>query len=50
MCYCDVRMSERDIGTLNHQLVVAVRNNQGDEVERLLNLGASANACSDVCY
>ena len=50
MCYCDVRMSERDITTLNSQLVVAVRKNEGDEVDRLLSLGASANACDDVCY
>ncbi|XP_062506502.1 death-associated protein kinase 1-like isoform X3 [Corticium candelabrum] len=47
MCYCDVRMSERDITTLNSQLVVAVRNNEGDEVDRLLILGASPNACDD---
>ena len=51
MCYCDVRMSERDITTLNSQLVVAVKNNEGDEVERLLSLGASPNAYShSVCY
>ncbi|XP_062508712.1 death-associated protein kinase 1-like isoform X2 [Corticium candelabrum] len=37
-------MSERDITTLNSQLVVAVRNNEGDEVERLLSQGASPNA------
>ncbi|XP_062521088.1 2-5A-dependent ribonuclease-like [Corticium candelabrum] len=40
-------MSERDITTLNSQLVVAVRKNEGDEVDRLLSLGASANACDD---
>ncbi|XP_062510110.1 uncharacterized protein LOC134186192 isoform X3 [Corticium candelabrum] len=39
-------MSERDITTLNSQLVVAVKNNEGDEVERLLSLGASPNAYS----
>ena len=51
MCYCDVRMSERDITTLNSQLVVAVRNNEGDEVDRLLSEGASPDACSNlVCY
>ena len=52
MCYCDVRMSERDITTLNSQLAVAVRNNEGDEIERLLSQGASPNAYSDysVCY
>ena len=51
MCYCDVRMSKRDITRLNSQLVVAVRNNKGDVVGRLLSLGASPNACSDsVCY
>ena len=51
MCYCDVRMSERDIRTLNSQLEVAVRNNEGDKVDRLLSEGASPNACSDsVCY
>ncbi|XP_062519417.1 putative ankyrin repeat protein RF_0381 [Corticium candelabrum] len=46
MCYCDVRMSERDIRTLNSQLAVAVRKNEGDEVDRLLSLGASPNACN----
>ena len=51
MCYCDVRMSERDITTLNRQLVVAVWANKGDEVDRLLSLGASPNACNEyVCY
>ena len=51
MCYCDVRMSERDITTLNSQLVVAVGNNEGDEVDRLLSEGASPNACNEyVCY
>ena len=51
MCYCDVRMSERDIRTLNSQLDVAVRKNEGDEVDRWLSEGASPNACSDsVCY
>ena len=51
MCYCDVRMSERDIRTLNSQLAVAVRKNEGDEVDRLLSLGASPNACNRlVCY
>ena len=44
-------MSERDITTLNRQLEVAVENNEGDEVERLLSEGASPNACGvDVCY
>ncbi|XP_062518912.1 ankyrin repeat and SOCS box protein 2-like [Corticium candelabrum] len=38
-------MSERDITTLNSQLEVAVENNEGDEVERLLSEGASRNAC-----
>ncbi|XP_062520198.1 double zinc ribbon and ankyrin repeat-containing protein 1-like [Corticium candelabrum] len=41
------RMSERDITTLNSQLVVAVRNNKGDEVDRLLSQGASPNACDE---
>ena len=52
MCYCDVRMSERDITALNSQLAVAVENNEGDEVDRLLSQGGSANACNDhtVCY
>ena len=35
MCYCYVRMSERDITELNSQLLDAVRNNSRDEVERL---------------
>ena len=53
MCYCDVRMSERDITTLtpNRQLVDAVWNNKGDEVDRLLSQGASPNVCDHyVCY
>ena len=51
MCYCDVRMSKRDITTLNRQLVFAVGIIKGDEVERLLSLGSSPNACSEyVCY
>ena len=51
MCYCDVRMSERDITTLNRQLIVAVENNGVEEVDRLLSLGASPNACDEyVCY
>ncbi|XP_062520090.1 putative ankyrin repeat protein RF_0381 [Corticium candelabrum] len=41
------RMSERDITTLNSQLVVAVGNNEGDEVDRLLSEGASPNACNE---
>ncbi|XP_062505761.1 death-associated protein kinase 1-like isoform X2 [Corticium candelabrum] len=40
-------MSERGITTLNRQLEVAVRNSEGDEIDRLLSLGASPNACSD---
>ena len=53
MCYCYVRMSERDITTLNRQLEIAVWRKSRDEVERLLDLGAEVNACNDlifVCY
>ena len=47
MCYCYVRMSERDITTLNRQLWSAVRSKSRDEVERLLNIGAEVNACDE---
>ena len=52
MCYCYVRMNERDITTLNRQLWNAVLSKSRDEVERLLDLGAEVNACGDyfVCY
>ena len=53
MCYCYVRMSERDVTALNRQLLVvsAVRSQSRDEVERLLDLGAEVDACGDyVCY
>ena len=51
MCYCYVRMSERDITELNSQLVAAVRSKSRDEVERLLDLGAEVNASDEyVCY
>ena len=51
MCYCYVRMSERDITTLNRQLLSAIRRKLRDEVERLLDLGAEVNACDKyVCY
>ena len=44
------RMSERDITSLNSQLVEAVRKSADDEAERLLDLGASADVCAeDVC-
>ena len=52
MCYCYVRMSERDITTLNARLLRAVRSESRDEVESLLDLGAEVNARdhNDVCY
>ena len=50
MCYCYVRMSERDIKTLNDKLLSAVRSESRDEVESLLDVGAEVNACDDVCY
>ena len=51
MCYCYVRMSERDIATLNRQLLSDVGRISRDEVERLLDLGAEVNACDElVCY
>ena len=50
MCYCYVRMSERDITTLNARLVRAVRSNSRDEVESLLDQGAEVDACDEhVC-
>ena len=51
MCYCYVRMSERDITTLNSKLLITVRSNSRDEVESLLDLGAEVDAHDDVvCY
>ena len=51
MCYCYVRMSERDITTLNDRLLSAVRSKSRDEVEGLLDEGAEVDACNeDVCY
>ena len=51
MCYCYVRMSERDIIRLNDRLLWAVRRESRDEVESLLDLGAEVNACDAlVCY
>ena len=50
MCYCYVRMSERDITTLNDKLLRAAETESRDEVESLLDLGAEVNACDDVCY
>ena len=51
MCYCYVRMSERDITELNSQLWSAVWNKSRDDVECLLDQGAEVNACDDyVCY
>ena len=51
MCYCYVRMSERDITTLNDRLWSAVRSDSRDEIESLLDLGAEVNACDlRVCY
>ena len=52
MCYCYVRMSERDITALNRQLWSAVSSKSRDEVEWLLDLGVDVNACDDVyvCY
>ncbi|XP_062514456.1 uncharacterized protein LOC134190042 isoform X2 [Corticium candelabrum] len=40
-------MSERDITSLNSQLVEAVRKSADDEAERLLDLGASADVCAE---
>ena len=52
MCYCYVRMSERDITRLNRRLRRAVWSKSRDKVERLLHLGAEVNAFDDrtVCY
>ena len=51
MCYCYVRMSERDITALNSQLWSAARSKSRDEVERLLDQGAEVDACDIiVCY
>ena len=52
MCYCYVRMSERDITELNSQLLATVLSKSRDEVEGLLDLGADVDACDDrtVCY
>ena len=35
---------------MNKRLVSAVNDNKVDEVERLLESGASPDACDDVCY
>ena len=37
-------MSKRDIGALNAKLLIAVERKSRDEVERLLDLGAEADA------
>ena len=51
MCYCYVRMSERDITALNDSLLSAVMSNSRDEVECLLDVGAEVDACDGyVCY
>ena len=51
MCYCFVRMSERDITELNRQLLDAAMSNSRDDVERLLDVGAEVDACNiHVCY
>ena len=57
MCYCYVRMSERDITTLNDRLLSAVEKSRFlmkrilDEVEGLLDEDAEVDACDkDVCY
>ena len=51
MCYCYVRMSERDITTLNDRLLSVVRSESRDEVEALLDEGAEVDACDKyVCY
>ena len=52
MCYCYVRMSERDIKRLNARLLRAVWSESLDEVESLLDLGAEVDACDHkyVCY
>ena len=51
MCYCYVRMSERDITPLNVRLLSAVRSESRDEVESLLDQGAEVDACDFlVCY
>ena len=51
MCYCYVRMSERDITRLNDRLLSAVRSKSRDEVEGLLDEGAEVDACNEfVCY
>ena len=51
MCYCYVRMSKKDITTLNDRLRSAVWSESRDEVESLLDLGAEVNACYEfVCY
>ena len=49
MCYCYVRMSERDITALNRQLWIAVERNSRDDVERLLDVGADVDD-RVVCY
>ena len=53
MCYCYVRMSERDITTLNARLLRAVERKSRDKVESLLDRGAEVNASYllfSVCY
>ena len=51
MCYCYVRMSERDITRLNDRLLSAVLMESRDEVEGLLDEGAEVDACDRyVCY
>ena len=51
MCYCYVRMSERNITALNRQLRIAVGRNSRDEVELLLDQGPDIDACDiNVCY
>ncbi len=51
MCYCYVRMSERDITALNRRLLHAAKRQSRYEVERLLDVGAEVNACDSlVCY
>ena len=50
MCYCYVRMSERDIKRLNDRLLRAAETESRDYVESLLDRGAEVNACDNVCY
>ena len=51
MCYCYVRMSERDITRLNNKLRGAVDRKSRDEVEVLLDQGAEVDAPYGlVCY